>query len=112
MVQSASSTSNSRWEHNGLSYGIGAQHPFVISMSQPERTKPFGLVSKNFDLERFIEEHHDDITEGKLFIWSRIVDLKIDRRGRVYPIIEPITSLDRLTVERCGADHLLRKEDP
>lgn len=112
MAQSASPTSKPIWECNDLSFGIGSECVFSIGVENPSRTKPFGLIHKDYNMKDFIAKNRDNIIDGRLLLWARITDLKIDRRGRVYPIIEPITSFDRDTVERCGADDLLRKENP
>lgn len=112
MAQSALPTSKSVWERYGKSHSIGSECAFSIGVENPIRTKPFGLIRKDYNTKEFIAQNRDNVIDGRLLLWARITDLKIDRRGRVYPIVEPITSFDRDTLERCGADDLLRKENP
>lgn len=98
------------WEYHDISYTIGSERTFVISTDNTRKTKPFGLISQEFDIETFVREHADSFDHNMLVIWARIVDMKIDRRGRVYPIVKPITAFERQTLERCGALDILEGE--
>ena len=94
------------WEHKDIPMRVGDFYAFTMTLPGNGRTKPFGLVQRGFELGKFLNEQRVQSAQRVLF-WAKIVDMKIDRRGRVYPIIEPKAAYDHEGLKRLGLEDML-----